>query len=339
MALCTELSHPNLIHLEEIMLRERTISMVFEYAEHDLLQIIQHHNSASKPIFWGVVRALLYQLLNGVLYLHKNWVVHRDLKPANIMVTSNGVVKIGDLGLARLFRRPLKPLHDVDKVVVTIWYRAPELLLGSRHYTPAIDLWAIGCIFAELLLLKPIFKGEEAKLDNKKSVPFQQNQMQKIVDILNLPSIRSWPNLVHHPEIPSLQSMTLSRAWQGSERGKSRLADWFQSTLVESKQLQEIVRDPAAKETLVPGLRVLEGLFTYDPEKRLNAEAALSHPFFASERASTSDNCFMVRGVPEKYPPRRVIINDEDLKSAGLPGSKRGGFPDDRPAKRAKEIP
>ena len=108
--------------------------------------------------------------------LHKNWILHRDLKPANIMVSSQGVVKIGDLGLTRKFKSPLQSLYTGDKVVVTIWYRAPELLLGTRHYTPAVDLWAVGCILAELLSLRPIFKGEEAKIDlnNKKSVPFQK---------------------------------------------------------------------------------------------------------------------------------------------------------------------
>ena len=111
-----------------------------------------------------------------VTFLHKNWILHRDLKPANIMVSSQGVVKIGDLGLARKFKSPLQSLYTGDKVVVTIWYRAPELLLGTRHYTPAVDLWAVGCILAELLSLRPIFKGEEAKIDlnNKKSVPFQK---------------------------------------------------------------------------------------------------------------------------------------------------------------------
>ncbi|KAF3307830.1 cyclin-dependent protein kinase [Orbilia oligospora] len=114
--------------------------------------------------------------------------MHRDLKPANIMVTASGEVKIGDLGLARVFWKPLAALFNGDKVVVTIWYRAPELLLGSRHYTAAIDLWAVGCIFAELLALRPIFKGEEAKMDSKKTVPFQRNQMQKIIEILGTPT-------------------------------------------------------------------------------------------------------------------------------------------------------
>ncbi len=95
---------------------------------------------------------------------------------------------IGDLGLARLFNKPHQPLFNGDKVVVTIWYRAPELLLGSRHYTKAVDLWAIGCIFGELIALKPIFKGDEAKMDNKKVLPFQKNQLIKIFETLGTPT-------------------------------------------------------------------------------------------------------------------------------------------------------
>ena len=127
--------------------------MVFEYAEHDFLvssdtrmrteyqQIIHHHSQTARtPIPSTTLRRLLYQLLCGVHFLHSNFVLHRDLKPANILVTSEGVVKIGDLGLARLWHKPLAQngLFGGDKVVVTIWYRAPELLLGAKHYTAAI---------------------------------------------------------------------------------------------------------------------------------------------------------------------------------------------------------
>jgi cyclin-dependent kinase 8/11 len=104
-----------------------------------LQQIIHHHSQTErKPIPEFTIKSFLWQLLNGVAYLHANWVMHRDLKPANILVTAEGVVKIGDLGLARLFHHPLLPLFNGDKVVVTIWYRAPELLLGSKHYTTTI---------------------------------------------------------------------------------------------------------------------------------------------------------------------------------------------------------
>ena len=154
MALCTELAHSNVVHTSEIILEDKCIFIVFEYAEHDLLQIIHHHNQPQRQAIPArTIKSILYQLLQGLVYLHRNWVMHRDLKPANIMVTREGKVKIGDLGLARLFHKPLQSLFSGDKVVVTIWYRAPELLLGSRHYTPAVDLWAVGCIFAELLSL------------------------------------------------------------------------------------------------------------------------------------------------------------------------------------------
>jgi cyclin-dependent kinase 8/11 len=96
-------------------------------------------------------------------------------------------VKIGDLGLARITYQPLQPLFAGDKVVVTIWYRAPELLMGAKHYHRAVDMWAVGCVMAELASLRPIFKGEEAKLDSKKNVPFQRDQIIKIFEVMGTP--------------------------------------------------------------------------------------------------------------------------------------------------------
>lgn len=165
-----ELHHINVVALREVILEEKSIFMVFGYAEHDFLvrpspssllarpsrsslspppsltfslplpqQIIHHHSQTLRsPIPASTLKSLLHQLINGVLYLHTHHILHRDLKPANILVTSSGVVKIGDLGLARVSRDPLQPLWQGDKVVVTIWYRSPELLLGGRHYTGAV---------------------------------------------------------------------------------------------------------------------------------------------------------------------------------------------------------
>ena len=276
---------------------------------------------------------MLFQLLNGLLYLHTNWVLHRDLKPANIMVTSKGEVRIGDLGLARLFYKPLHSLFNGDKVVVTIWYRAPELLLGSRHYTPAVDLWAVGCIFAELLSLRPIFKGEEAKMDSKKTVPFQKNQMQKIVEILGMPTKEKWPGLIHQPEYSQLHS--LSSAVREGGQGKTGLESWYWNTLKSTGY-------PDSPPTANPGpqgLDLLAKLLEYDPTKRLTAEQALQHPYFIANGEKVTANCF--EGMTAQYPHRRVSQDDNDIRTSSLPGTKRGGLPDDsltgRPTKRVKD--
>ena len=126
--------------------------------KHATQQIIHHHSSTRTNLSVAILKTLLWQLINGVAYLHDNWVIHRDLKPANILVTAAGDVKIGDLGLARIYASPLQPLYTSDKVVVTIWYRSPDLLLGARHYTISVDMWSLGCIFGELIGLRPMFK-------------------------------------------------------------------------------------------------------------------------------------------------------------------------------------
>ncbi|KAL8877798.1 MAG: hypothetical protein Q9198_004256 [Flavoplaca austrocitrina] len=335
MALCSELSHPNVINLIEIILEDKCIFMVFEYAEHDLLQIIQHHTQPTRhPIPASVIKSMLFQLLNGLLYLHRNWVLHRDLKPANIMVTSKGEVRIGDLGLARLFYKPLHSLFSGDKVVVTIWYRAPELLLGSKHYTPAVDLWAVGCIFAELLSLRPIFKGEEAKMDSKKTVPFQRNQMQKIVEIHGMPTKEKWPNLVHQPEFTQLQTIPYPGRDSGNA-GPMGLDTWYWNTL-RSANYQEGQPSGSPGQQ---GLDLLLRLLDYDPTKRMTAEEALHHPYFTANGEKVSANCF--EGIRTQYPHRRVSQDDNDVRTASLPGTKKNGLPDDtligRPTKRLKE--
>lgn len=360
MALCSELKHDNVIRLIEIILEDKCIFMVFEYAEHDLLQIIHHHTQQPRhSIPPSTVKSIMFQLLNGCQYLHSNWVLHRDLKPANIMVTSSGQVKIGDLGLARLFYKPLHSLWSGDKVVVTIWYRAPELLLGSRHYTPAIDMWAVGCIFAELLSLRPIFKGEEAKMD-KKTVPFQRNQMQKIVDIMGMPTKERWPYLPSMQEYnnlnmlqpPMLHPGHHGGGHHGSHHAKSQVAStshlekWYYSTIGSHSSTSSPNSNGSLAALGAEGYKLLSGLLEYDPERRLTAAQALQHPFFqqggsgsGSNNIGVSASCF--EGLKVAYPQRRVSQDDNDIRTASLPGTKRSGLPDDslaRPVKRVKEA-
>lgn len=251
------------------------------------------------------------------------------------MVTSSGKVKIGDLGLARLFFKPLQSLFSGDKVVVTIWYRAPELLLGSRHYNPAVDMWAIGCIFAELLSLRPIFKGEEAKMDSKKTVPFQRNQMQKIVEIMGMPSKDRWPLLTAMPEYTQLSSMIAGNAARFPRpQGGDGLERWYHQTLNNNQYPTGSGPDTPGPD----GLALLKHLLEYDPQKRLTAEKALEHPYFTAH-GKISDNCFEDSKI--QYPVRRVTQEDNDIRTSSLPGTKRSGLPEDsilgRPAKRLKE--
>ncbi|KAI1140033.1 Pkinase-domain-containing protein [Hypoxylon sp. FL0543] len=353
MALCSELKHDNVIRLIEIILEDKCIFMVFEYAEHDLLQIIHHHTQQPRhSIPPSTVKSIMFQLLNGCQYLHSNWVLHRDLKPANIMVTSSGQVKIGDLGLARLFYKPLHSLWSGDKVVVTIWYRAPELLLGSRHYTPAIDMWAVGCIFAELLSLRPIFKGEEAKMD-KKTVPFQRNQMQKIVDIMGLPTKERWPYLTSMPEynnLSVLQPPMLHPGHHGhhhhhhhskSAASTSHLEKWYYSTIGAHSSTSSPNSNGSLSALGPEGYKLLAGLLEYDPERRLTAAQALQHPFFQASGGGVGVNASCFEGLKVAYPQRRVSQDDNDIRTASLPGTKRSGLPDDsivRPVKRVKEA-
>ncbi|KAL0581489.1 Vacuolar protein sorting-associated protein 41 [Marasmius crinis-equi] len=279
-ALNREMHHENVVALKEVILEEKSIYMVFDYAEHDFLQVIHHHSQTLRhPISTPVLKSLIYQLINGLIYLHSCHILHRDLKPANILITSNGVVKIGDLGLARLIYEPLQHLFAGDKVVVTIWYRAPELLLGAKHYNKAIDCWAVGCVIAELASLRPIFKGEEAKLDSKKTVPFQRDQLLRIFEVLGTPDEAGWPGIVDMPEYTSMKRL-------------DRLHEWCQTR----------IRSPA-------GFDLLRQLFAYNPDARLTAKAALQHPWFKEDPLPTW-NAFESAGA-HQIPPHRRITQDD----------------------------
>ncbi|KAH8988562.1 kinase-like protein [Lactarius akahatsu] len=279
-ALNREISHKNIVALKEVILEDKSIYMVFEYAEHDFLQVIHHYSQTLRShIPHDLLKSLIYQLLNGLLYLHDSHILHRDLKPANILITATGIVKIGDLGLARLTYQPLQPLFAGDKVVVTIWYRSPELLMGSKHYHKAVDCWAVGCVMAELASLRPIFKGEEAKLDSKKNVPFQKDQLLKVIDVLGKPDERSWPGMRNTPEYHNVKRL---------EDSPNRLDAWCKQPV-----------------------NFLSKLFIFDPDKRMNAREALLHGWFQEDPKPTYNVFQQQLSSPAQLPPQRRITQDE----------------------------
>lgn len=154
-SLLKELEHPNIVSLQEVLHVDRKLYLVFEYLDQDLKKYMDANGTAGlSPV---VTKSLLYQLLSGVAFCHSHRVLHRDLKPQNLLVNIHGVIKLADFGLARAFGIPVRTYtHEV----VTLWYRAPELLLGVKYYSTPVDIWSIGCIQAEMLTKRALFPGD-----------------------------------------------------------------------------------------------------------------------------------------------------------------------------------
>ncbi len=132
----------------------RKLLLVFEFLDRDLKA---HLDSLASPLQPTLIKTYLYQLLRGLAVCHSNRIVHRDVKPQNLLIDRTGVLKLADFGLSRVYHVPLrKYTHEV----VTLWYRAPEILLGATHYTPAVDVWAAGCVFAEMVNRTALFPGD-----------------------------------------------------------------------------------------------------------------------------------------------------------------------------------
>lgn len=184
--------------------------------------------------------------------MHKKWIFHRDLKSSNLLYGNDGVLKVCDFGLARKFGSPLRPYTNL---VVTLWYRAPELLLGTEVYTPAIDVWSIGCIFAELILKDPLMMGK-GELD----------QIDKIFRIFGNPNEKNWPGW---QKLRFAKNIKLNK-----KLNKNVLREKFPIQPMSSD-------DPLYLSDL--GLDLMQKMMTYDPAKRVTAEDALSHPWFSEE--------------------------------------------------------
>ncbi|KAJ1608764.1 cyclin dependent kinase A-like protein [Cryptosporidium canis] len=153
-----EVSHPNIVSVQDVLLSSKTVSIVFEFFPYDLKRYLSMFPEKVPPIKF--IKHIIFQILNGIFHLHICRIIHRDLKPQNILIgceRSIPDVKIADFGLSRVLSTPFKTL---TREVVTLWYRAPELLLGERNYSSSVDIWSIGCIFIELLIGRPIFSGD-----------------------------------------------------------------------------------------------------------------------------------------------------------------------------------
>eukprot|EP00931_Biecheleriopsis_adriatica_P119541 TRINITY_DN94773_c0_g1_i1.p1 TRINITY_DN94773_c0_g1~~TRINITY_DN94773_c0_g1_i1.p1 ORF type:complete len:415 (+),score=71.43 TRINITY_DN94773_c0_g1_i1:50-1246(+) len=238
LSILLEIRHPNVVRCREVATGSTAshIFMVMEYVEHELKVLIGKHSFGTAD-----VKCLLLQLFSGVEHLHDHWVVHRDLKTTNILLNKVGVLKICDFGLARHFGEPLRPC---TQRVQSLWYRAPELLLGQKIYTCAIDMWSVGCIFAEILLQRPVLEGK-----------VELHQLQLIFNLTGLPSEESWPGCSKLPN------------WKTAENFKLSLPRWNDVFPTENG-LSDL------------GLELMQALLECCPEKRLSAGGAREHLYF-----------------------------------------------------------
>jgi len=229
-----QLKHPAIVELTDVVQSEGRLYLVFEFVEKDLKKYFE---ACEGPLPPQLVKSYAYQLMKGVEYCHIRGVMHRDLKPQNILVSRDGRLKIADFGLARAFVPPIRPFtHEV----VTLWYRAPEILLGCKTYALPVDMWSVGAIIAEMVTKRPLFPGDS-----------EVDELFKIFRILGTPNEEIWPGVTclqdWNEDFPIWPSLFVGRFMPG-------MSDY--------------------------GVDIVEKLLAIDPRRRLTAQEALTHPYF-----------------------------------------------------------
>lgn len=244
-SLLLELKHPNIVRLHDILHAERRLTLVFEYAEQDLKSYMDHNSDLLRRQPF-ITKFIVWQMLQGLDYIHSRRILHRDLKPPNVLINPDDtVIKLADFGLARVFGIPVRTYtHEV----VTLWYRAPEILLHAKVYSTPVDMWSVGCIMAELATGgTPLFAGEN-----------EISQLYKIFQVLGTPDEDSWPGVSQLPEY----------------------LDAF------PKWRRKDLRAHLDHSLDAAGVDLLARMLAYPPGSRISAVEALQHPYFAELRDS-----------------------------------------------------
>lgn len=251
LAVLKGMDHPHLARLQLVSLAKDELHVFFPYVDRTLHEIINPTSDpgGGKILPQPIIRRLLHQLLDAIAYCHRRGVLHRNLKPKHLLVSTddatpenleNAVLQVSDFALVRATGLPRR---TYTMEVVTLWYRPPEILMGVRGYTQAVDIWSIGCIFAEMLQGKPLFTGIS-----------EIDQLFQIFSKLSTPTSETWPQFKVLPnfgfDFPN---------WKHDSCPLSRLFPAL---------------DPL-------GVDLLSKLLMYDPDQRITAEAALRHPYFA----------------------------------------------------------
>jgi serine/threonine protein kinase len=233
-SLLKELDHPTIVRLLEVIHSENKLYLVFEFLEQDLKKYMDMQVGGIDKM---LIKSYMYQLLKGIEFCHTHRVLHRDLKPQNLLIDTHGHIKLADFGLARAFGIPVRAYtHEV----VTLWYRAPEILLGSRQYACPVDIWSLGPIFAEMVTRRPLFPGDS-----------EIDELYRIFRLLGTPNEQTWPSVTSLPDY------------------KPTFPRWS------AKELATAVPDLESS-----GVHLMAEMMRYEPSARITAKAGLQHPYF-----------------------------------------------------------
>nr|XP_045378764.1 cyclin-dependent kinase 18 isoform X2 [Camelus bactrianus] len=236
-SLLRNLKHANIVTLHDLIHTERSLTLVFEYLDSDLKQYLDH---CGNLMSMHNVKIFMFQLLRGLAYCHRRKILHRDLKPQNLLINERGELKLADFGLARAKSVPTKTYSNE---VVTLWYRPPDVLLGSTEYSTPIDMWGVGCIHYEMATGRPLFPGSTVK-----------EELHLIFRLLGTPTEETWPGV-----------MALSE---------------FRAYSFPRYLPQPLISHAPRLDT--DGINLLTSLLLYESKSRVSAEAALKHPYFRS---------------------------------------------------------
>ncbi|XP_018614239.2 cyclin-dependent kinase 18 [Scleropages formosus] len=268
-SLLKNLKHANIVTLHDIIHTDRSLTLVFEYLDSDLKHYL---DNCGNLMSMHNVKIFMFQLLRGLSYCHKRKILHRDLKPQNLLINDKGELKLADFGLARAKSVPTKTYSNE---VVTLWYRPPDVLLGSTEYSTPIDMWGVGCILFEMATGRPMFPGSTVK-----------EELHLIFRLMGTPTEETWPGITTSEE--------------------------FRSYLFPQYRAQPLINHVPRLDT--EGLDLLSSLLLYETRERISAEASLRHPYFKSlgEQIHTlpdTSSVFSLREVQlQKDPGHRASV-------------------------------
>uniref|UniRef100_UPI0037E95835 cyclin-dependent kinase 17-like isoform X1 n=1 Tax=Semicossyphus pulcher TaxID=241346 RepID=UPI0037E95835 len=277
-SLLKDLKHANIVTLHDIIHTDKCLTLVFEYLEKDLKQYMDDCGSIMSV---HNVKIFLFQLLRGLAYCHRRKVLHRDLKPQNLLINEKGELKLADFGLARAKSVPTKTYSNE---VVTLWYRPPDVLLGSTEYSTPIDMWGVGCIFYEMITGRPLFPGSTV-----------EDELHLIFRILGTPTEETWPGIT-----------------TGEEFKTYNFPRYNAEPLV--NHAPRIDND---------GHDLLSMLLQFEAKKRVSAEDALRQSYFRSlgeevQTLADTSSIFSVKGIQlQKDPGKRSSVYPESAHKLG----------------------